>query len=219
MKTPKMNTRRIKPSLSIGLLAFAACTSFELPPDAELPSIESCRDEASRIDVAVAPTRDLNGPEGSGRSDQYQAWLITALQESGLFHRVGSSSEIQNPTLVAAIEAEPTGGCYLPYVSPGLIGIVPAAVHEQRGYAFSLGPVADPGARVTFDCRYEQTAWCGWLTGMRNMFPAYTSDVPEDEARFRKFVAVALRRRLAQVVSLGAAASELTAASETPGTR
>jgi len=203
----------------IALLAFTACTSFELPPDAELPSIEGSDAEASQLNVAVEPALNVGEVGGSGRSDQYQAWLITALQESGLFHRVGSSSEIDHPTLIATLEAAPTGGCYLPYVSPALIGIVPEAVHQQRGYSFSLRPVSDSGARITFDCRYEQTAWCGWLTGMRNVFPAYTSNVPEDEARFRKFVAVALRRRLAQVVSLGGAAPGLTAASATPGTR
>jgi len=189
------------------MCATIACSSWQLPADTDSPPVEEVvRTAASQLDVGVETTRRLSGFNGSGRNGDFTAWLTSALQESGLFRRVAPIDEIQNPTLIARVDAEPPPGCYLAFIASFTFGIIPEPIQEPRGYAFSLRTSTSTQTSVTVDCRYEQTGWFGWVTGLRNISSNYSSDLPEETARFRRFVAAALRRKLPEVVA--AAGSE-----------
>src|SRR3989442_4792846 len=85
----------------------------------------------------------------------YSDRLIAALRATHLFARVDAVDAFGTaPTFVARVERPIYGAAVVPVFTALSLGLIPTAVEEEHGYAFSLAPSSAPIQRIPVEFSY-----------------------------------------------------------------
>ena len=178
--------------LAVGVANTPCGVSSTLPPKPSAAQLDILRTTHFAATLAVEPYQ----------YPVYSESLASDLRKTGLFDAVGISQSMQHADLVARVEQPVHGSSRIPVLALATLGVIPSTTDEELGYVFSVRSTSGPSPPVLIDFRYRGSTTLGCVAHVMNLSSERTDGNPEETARFREALAIAIAVQRSSIAKL-----------------